>query len=228
MESCKISIIVPVFNAKCTIERCLNSLVSQTYHNREIIVIDDGSSDGSGDIIDAFAKNTKDIQTIHTENRGVSAARNRGIKESSGDFLMFVDADDELTLDCLEMMVQHSEAVQLVACEAMNIYDDDISECNEQIQDISKYKEIYYIGENVFIEYFRKSGFACSLCTKLYRKELFKNITIPESIKYGEDARVMTRICDRCESMVYIPQKMYLIMIFQEFPLQLRIHLNQQ
>lgn len=100
----KISVIIPVYNAENTIERCIESVLCQTYKNYEVIIIDDGSQDNSGRICDGFAESN--IKVFHQENQGVSAARNQGIQVASGEFLMFLDADDYLMENCLDILVQ--------------------------------------------------------------------------------------------------------------------------
>lgn len=94
-----ISIIVPVYNAEKYINRCIDSLVNQTYKNIEIILIDDGSDDKSGFLCDTYAKKDDRIRVVHQENQGVSVARNRGIDVAKGEWIIFVDADDWLDID---------------------------------------------------------------------------------------------------------------------------------
>ena len=89
-----ISIIVPVYNSEKTLSRCVESLQAQTETELEILLVDDGSTDGSGDLCDAFAQADKRIQVIHKENNGVSSARNAGIRKAQGDYVQFVDSDD--------------------------------------------------------------------------------------------------------------------------------------
>ena len=108
MQNDKVSIIVPIFNAEDTITRCLNSILTQTYQNLEIILINDGSKDNSLDIIVKYAKNDKRIKIINKENSGVSDTRNIGIKESTGKYLLFIDADDYIdtkAINCLVRMI---------------------------------------------------------------------------------------------------------------------------
>ena len=103
-----VSVVIPVYNAEKYLHRCLDSVVNQTYKDIEIVLVDDGSTDGSGAICDDFARRYDNIVVQHRENMGPSVARNYGISISSGDYLMFIDSDDELS--ALELI---SENMQL-------------------------------------------------------------------------------------------------------------------
>ena len=94
-----ISVIIPVYNTKQYLSDCLNSILAQTYTELEILFVDDGSTDGSSDLLDSFAAMDKRIRVIHQENGGVCAARNRGIDEARGEYLSFIDSDDTLEPD---------------------------------------------------------------------------------------------------------------------------------
>lgn len=101
----KISIIVPVYNASQTLSRCVNSLLNQEYANTEIILINDGSSDNSASLCDAYALQHSSVKVFHQKNQGVSQARNKGIEESTGDYILFVDSDDYLEPNCLSTLL---------------------------------------------------------------------------------------------------------------------------
>lgn len=98
-----ISVIVPVFNTAPYLKRCVESVLNQSYQNFELILIDDGSTDGSGDICDSFVRQNNHIRVFHQENSGVCVARNKGIKEMNGDYFMFLDSDDTLDASTLEL-----------------------------------------------------------------------------------------------------------------------------
>ena len=93
-KSVKVSIIVPVYNSEKYISTCIDSLINQSLENIEIILVDDGSMDNSGKICDMYSETDARIISIHQENRGVSAARNKGIEQCRGEFVTFVDSDD--------------------------------------------------------------------------------------------------------------------------------------
>lgn len=105
----KISFIMPVYNVEKYIDKCLDSIINQTFDDFELIIIDDGSPDGSPDICDNLAARDSRVRVIHKQNGGVSAARNDGIDASTGDWLYFVDSDDWLELDAAERLVQTAE-----------------------------------------------------------------------------------------------------------------------
>ncbi len=101
----KISIIVPIYNTEKYVEDCIRSVQNQTYSDFELILVDDGSSDSSGSICDRYAVDSR-IKVVHKPNGGVSSARNLGLKEATGDWLMFLDSDDTIDADCLNQCLQ--------------------------------------------------------------------------------------------------------------------------
>ena len=105
-----ISIIVPVYNAQKYIKRCVESIVNQSYQKWELILIDDGSKDDSSLICDEFKQTDSRIHVIHTVNQGASAARNRGLDEAAGDYITFVDADDWVETNHLEVLLNQFTA----------------------------------------------------------------------------------------------------------------------
>ena len=103
-----ISVIVPVYNTEKYLKACLESVQKQSYMNFELLLIDDGSSDGSGAICDFFANNDSRIRVFHTNNRGVSYARNLGLTYARGSYVMFVDSDDELPNNAIESLISET------------------------------------------------------------------------------------------------------------------------
>ena len=120
------SIVIPVYNAKASLGRCVDSWLCQTKKDLEIILVDDGSSDGSGELSDRLAENSDGrVRVIHQENSGVSAARNAGIRAAEGEFLLFTDSDDYVEPDYLEKMaaLQENSDADLVLCGYHHLYD---------------------------------------------------------------------------------------------------------
>lgn len=127
MEKEKISIIIPIYNAEKYIKRCIDSVINQTYKNLQIILVDDGSKDNSAIICDEYAKQDERITVIHKINEGVSKARNTGINEISGDYVLFVDADDWLEDTMCEKLIAKAKEndSDIVVCEYNNYYEND-------------------------------------------------------------------------------------------------------
>lgn len=132
---CKFSIIIPVYNVELYLHRCLDSICTQVLEDWECILVDDGSTDKSGDICDEYMRKGDRIRVIHKVNGGVSSARNRGIEESCGEWLVFVDADDFVTDDYLSSMVLHTDCDYIITGHTEILKDGDV---NRAISDIDK------------------------------------------------------------------------------------------
>lgn len=183
----KISIIVPVYNIEPYIERCVESLVNQTYTNLEIILVDDGSKDGSGEKIDILASNDSRIKVKHKENEGVTKARLDGLKLATGDYIAFADGDDYVELNMYETLLnlaQENDA-DIAHCGYETVFPNCVDYHNGTgeflIQDnIQGLKDLL---EGKFIE--------PGLWNKLYKKSLFDNMLsndlMDTSIKNTED-----------------------------------------
>ena len=124
MEQPLISIIVPVYNAEQYLEKCVNSIINQTYTNLEIILVDDGSPDNCGAICDEYAKKDSRIKVIHKSNGGVSSARNRALECLTGEYVAFVDSDDYIHQDYINVLYNAlSDGVDLSICAMNKFYD---------------------------------------------------------------------------------------------------------
>ena len=118
----KVSVVIPVYNVKPYLERCVQSVIRQTYKDLEIILVDDGSTDGSGELCDQLATTDKRICVIHQENQGLSGARNTGIRNAKGEYIAFLDSDDEwLLTDGLEELLQ-AEKTDLIVFKRVDIW----------------------------------------------------------------------------------------------------------
>lgn len=166
----QISVIIPVYNVEKYLRQCLDSAVGQTYENLEIIVVDDGSTDGSGAICDEYTKEER-VKVYHTENRGLSVARNLGINVSHGNYLCFVDSDDWIDSD-------------LIKKAAENIEDADIL-CFQR-------NEGTYTGNEALCE-FINNRISATVWRKLYHKKCFEHITFPDG-RIAEDRAIQYRL----------------------------------
>ena len=111
-----ISIIIPVYNAKLYIERCIQSICNQTYSKIEIILVDDGSTDGSSDICDQIERKDQRIKVIHCKNGGAASARNRGLDLAQGEYIMFVDSDDYIDLQLCQVLLDNLKRYHAECC----------------------------------------------------------------------------------------------------------------
>ncbi len=172
----KISIIVPAYNCQKYIRQCIDSLIDQTYENIEIIVVDDGSTDQTLEILKSY--NDK-IKLIAQENSGVSVARNRGLKAATGKYCMFVDSDDWIDLDMISQMIQHVQEKVIVRCGMILEYPNK-KEIRNRVQKntLLTLKQV----QDLFVHTYDLSGPVCQLLKREELKNLFQ-----EDISYGED-----------------------------------------
>lgn len=180
MTNIKISCIVPVYNTELFVAKCIKSILGQTYRNLELILIDDGSTDKSGVICDAFAETDDRVKVIHQKNSGVSSARNVGIKEATGEYLCFVDSDDYIENDYFELATKYLEKYNPVLMINNHIKDN--------IKDNRKDNIVLTVdNDGALWEMFSKKHFSWEPVACFYQTVVCKNITFDESICYGED-----------------------------------------
>lgn len=184
-----ISIIVPVYNVASYLQQCLSSIVNQTYSSLEIILVDDGSTDGSGELCDQLALTDSRIKVIHKENGGLSSARNAGLKVVSGDFVGFVDSDDYVVADMYEKLVAALYKYPEAGVSSVQIYS-----FTDGKDDFKPAKEIWVKSVENFIP---ASEYCIStvgnltpvmVWNKLYRRELLKDVSFLEG-RNNEDQR---------------------------------------
>lgn len=201
-----ISIIIPVYNAEQYLRRCFDSVLSQSFENFELLLIDDGSTDASGKICDEYAIRDERIRVYHKPNGGVSSARNVGLKEAIGEWIYFVDADDEVLPDGLQVLVDGiSEEVEVVLCGFEKVADDGkIIFMREEHMDITKIISqeecLYAIFDNDFYGYYYLGW----MCVWMFRRDylISVNICFSDEIKIKEDtlfiAQYLCRVVKKC------------------------------
>ena len=211
---CKISIIVPLYNGKKTIGRCLDSLVNQTLHDIEILVINDGSQDGGEKIAAQYMQRDKRIRLISQENAGLGAARNHGIREAAGEFVGFVDCDDFVDVNMYKVMTDALEKVEasVGVCQEKNVYAESgkIKFINETRFPVKN--EAVYPSEKVLDWYLNFSYLSLnSMCYKVVRTSLFKEhgIKVPENYRHAEDLVTSAALFSVVKKVVIIPQSLY-------------------
>lgn len=186
-----ISVIVPVYNVEQYLNRCVDSLLNQTHHNLEIILIDDGSKDNSGMLCDAYARSDSRVKAVHKPNGGLSSARNAGIDIAQGEYLAFVDSDDWVEPQTYEWMLTlvHKYDVRLVCA---GRYDVD-GDTGEKKRGLCPPREEVITGEELVRRIFRWDNIDSAACDKLYHRSLFRSIRYPLD-KVCEDVPTTYRI----------------------------------
>jgi glycosyltransferase involved in cell wall biosynthesis len=180
---------VPAFNVELFLDRCIYSILKQTYTNFELILIDDGSTDSSGHICDSYVQTDRRVKVIHQSNKGQSDARNTGLDIARGQFISFIDADDyisEKMIETLFLLISNFSA--------------DISECG--FKRVVSEKEIEcefgngleYGQDNFLIEKFLKEDIFYGVCTKLFKASVFQNKKFPVGRIY-EDTWMTLNLC---------------------------------
>lgn len=197
----KISVIIPVYNVEKYLIDCLESVVSQTYKNLEIIIVNDGSTDCSGDISDEYEKKDERIRVVHQKNMGLSGARNTGIDMATGEYITFLDSDDYLEIDILEKLVKILEKNKSdIAVAGINF-------CNEQGKTLYEQKSKgikKYVGKNQLYNLLTSNEINTMAWGKLYRISLFKDLRYPLH-KYHEDVFLTYKLLDQSKSTIVIP-----------------------
>ncbi|WP_333646075.1 glycosyltransferase family 2 protein [Lacrimispora sp.] len=195
-----VTVIIPVYNQKKYIQRCLDSVISQTFNDLEILIIDDGSSDGSEIICDKYARKDCRIRVIHKMNGGLSSARNAGLDICRGEYISFLDSDDYLALDYIEQSLrlckQYSAEITI-----MNMVYISENENEEQRNNISETVSIF-TAEQAIENSLYQTKFSCCAPGKLYKNNVLKNIRFPLD-KLSEDLAVCHEILDNASKIVY-------------------------
>ena len=203
----KISIIVPVYNVEKYIEKCLLSIAKQSYQDFEIIVVDDGSTDRSGEICDQLEKIYNNIMVIHSQNGGVSNARNIGLSRACGEYVWFVDSDDFVSPDAVETIVRHVEmhsTLDLLIFDAITV--------DEEGKQIQKIQCDLPCGKAMDLNSQRSLVFAnTSLWNRIYRMDIIRNkqLTFETNITIAEDLLFNYKYLLECHNIYYEKDALY-------------------
>lgn len=205
-EAPLITVIVPVYNISDCLLRCVHSITAQTYKNLEILLVDDGSTDGSGELCDRLSGEDSRIRVFHKENGGSSSARNVGLDHASGEYIGFVDSDDYIEPDMYERLLRAIIDYGVVTAQ---IGRDEIDEQGRRLPNICEPPKEPEIWESRdFLRELLLHRGDCSFCTKLLRRELFREGRFPER-KLNEDFNLLVRILPEIERLVSLPGQGY-------------------
>jgi glycosyltransferase involved in cell wall biosynthesis len=202
-----ISIIVPVYNVADYIDRCIESIISQTYKNIEIIIVDDGSTDGSGEICDKWGKKDSRIQVYHQKNEGAASARNFGLTKMKGEFIGFIDSDDYIADDMYESLMKYMDKdVDITVCGRLHVYPRSLKR-NNYISGKAPHV-LKMTNDEAVRELLKTQYLDFSACLKLYRKEIFDGVKFPTG-KTCEDIPLTYHVIKRSRNVVNIGKVKY-------------------
>lgn len=199
-----VSVIVPSYNVELYLERCVQSLVSQTYTDLEIILVNDGSTDGTGELCDKLAGRDPRIRVIHKGNGGLSDARNAGIAIAKGEFYSFIDGDDFIETDTYESMIAEMTDPK-VSIVAGGFFVTDME--GRTTVSVSPERQ-YLTKEEAFMDLFGRSYITQSSCNKLFRSGLFAGIRYKKGI-LNEDQEILPRLLDVGDHVVLLDKPVY-------------------
>ncbi len=199
-----ISVIVPAYNVKPYLERCINSIINQTYQELEIILVDDGSTDDTGVLCDAIAERDKRIVVLHKENGGLSDARNAGLEVAAGEFISFIDADDYIELDMYEQMIEEmeDETVSLVAVGFI------VTNADGKENVLAAEQKRKMTKEEALMDIFEGGELFPSSVNKLFRRDLFNKLCFVKGI-INEDTEIIPKIIDACNHVLVMDKAAY-------------------
>lgn len=204
----KLSIIVPVYNVEPYLEKCIDSILAQSVTDMEVILVDDGSTDGSAEACDRYSQKDRRIVVIHKENGGLSDARNAGLEIARGEYIGFVDSDDHIDPDMYHDLIVLAEKHDAQICSCGFIKVDGLGNT------ITKYPAnahtMVYSRQDFIDDYYPDIRWQIlyNMCNKLFRRELFQSVRFPKNVIY-EDAFVLLDLLDRCTTVVVSHQHLY-------------------
>lgn len=202
-----VSIVIPAYNTEKYIRECIESCFRQTYEQIEVICVNDGSKDNTGNIIDSLLSKDDRLRVLHQENAGVTAARMAGTKVAQGHYIFYLDSDDVLPDHCIAALIQKSEngIVDMVFGTKRDIP----SHCNDFMPTEETVIDEHYAGADCFKEVIRRCKF--SLCHLLIKKQLCLQVNIPYSIKWCEDTAMLYQIAAFSNTVVFSSQCVYFV-----------------
>ena len=201
----KVSVVVPVYNVEEQLPRCVESIVKQTYENLEIILVDDGSTDSSGKMCDEFAASDSRIRVIHQKNQGLSGARNSGIDMSTGGHIFFVDSDDYIDLNTIQVLMNQVRIFNcdIAACGFSHVYDG-----NRPEEPFTSPSGGVWSGYQGLIQMMRTNNLCTVAWNKLYKRKLWDGVRYPVG-RYHEDEATTYKLLYKAKIVSYVPDCLY-------------------
>ena len=202
----KVSVVIPVYNTAKYLPICLDSVLAQTHHNLEVICINDGSTDKSPAILQKYANKDSRIKTVNQKNQGLSAARNTGLKNTTGDYITFVDSDDEIKSEMIESLLKamKDSKANIAVCSFEESFP------NGEFKSFNKnYPETTYNTENALKAMLKEVGFNVTATMKLFSKNTLKGLEFPIG-KLHEDVGFTYKAILNAQKLIFLPQDYYI------------------
>lgn len=202
----KISVIVPVYQVADYLEKCVDAIRRQSYENLEILLVDDGSTDGSAQLCDELAGGDARITAIHRENAGVSAARNAGLARATGEYVCFCDADDYVEPDMYEYLLRliHDYDADVSVCSGWYEYGPETSRAFEAAAG-----ELALSGGEALLELHRRNYLRAYIWNKMFRRECLGAQAFSEGLAFAEDYDMFCGVLQRIRRLAYGPEMKY-------------------
>lgn len=200
-----VSIIIPIFNVELYVKKCIESILAQTYANIEVLLVDDGSTDGSREICKQYQKLDSRVKVFTQKNQGVSSARNKGLENATGKYIMFVDADDfvapSIVQDLLTPLEENNDVIMSagrgkVVYKQEYDFSNEVEALNEQISSIEMVKR-QFLGV----------PYAQGACVKIFRRNKISALRFEEGISYNEDSYFTYEYCFKNKGIIHVLQK---------------------
>lgn len=210
-KDARITVIVPVYNTEAFLRKCVDSILTQTYTNLEVLLIDDGSTDSSAAICDEYALHDSRVKTLHLQNGGQGRARNTALDQMNGDYVCFVDSDDWCAPDMCERMLREllAHGVEMIQFASYKVEGNgrmtfNFSHSQSMTADRLAALKSYIGGGREIIQH--------APWAKLYRAALFDGVRFP-SMPMDEDSATIYKLIDRCGNVVYDPSPVYYVRV---------------
>lgn len=201
-----VSVVVPIYNVEQFLPNCLESIINQTYDDLEIILINDGSTDGSLDICNKYASDDKRVRVVSQNNGGLSAARNTGIEISTGEYITFIDSDDEIELDMIEYLMRLIDDAEISVCQRRNITEDGRRINHRERKVITR---TIQGNMDCMKEFLEGRDIDTVAWGKLYKRNLFGNVRYPVG-RFHEDIFTTYLVVAQANKIVVGSEKKYL------------------
>ncbi len=208
-----VTVIIPVYKVEKYLSKCVDSVLSQTYKNLEVFLVDDGSPDNCGKICDEYAKKDKRVKVIHKQNGGLSSARNAALDVCTGNYITFVDSDDWIETTYVEKLY---ETIKKYDCDISVCFHNECDERGNVRAKKPKQFDDFYDKENVYTTFFGKKQLIDSAWGKLYKKDIFKKIRYPQGLHY-EDTYLIVDVCKEVKKGIAVADEgLYNYLVMRE------------